>query len=542
MNVRNSRTQLWRLGLLCLLFLICIMPPTIEAQRRGDDEVRYIEVEPEPEPPAPQLYLDKAIDPETYIVGPGDRFLITFYGADLEPVEVMILPEGVVAIPTVGEVALGQITLAEAKRRIREGIGSRFRGRDVGVSLSRVRMFKISVTGGVDKPGAVVVSASDRVSDALALAGGLERNASQRNIRLIESQGDTILADIASFNATGDLESNPYLHEGQIIFVPFVSDSLNTVEVYGAVNQPGIFEYRAGDRVSKLLALGHGPTVDADLDTAELSRFIDGGNEQQTLKLSLREARANPGSQTDMLLQPDDRLFVRAIAGYHQKEEASVSGEVRYPGVYPIEDGCRTVAELVARAGGLLVNASLTEAEMLRQARWTTPEVTSFDQLLQVSTETLTDFELQYLKTSTSGQPRKVAVNFPMLLGKNMLEYDIPLRDGDQLEIPQKSYVVTVLGRVVNPGQVPFKEDQIADYYIRLAGGYGYKADKKNIRIVKANTGSLVKPDKHSPIQMGDRIMVPQTRGTDWWGLIKDAGLFLANVATIYVVIDQAVN
>ena len=99
-----------------------------------------------------------------------------------------------------------------------------------------------------------------------------------------------------------------------------------------------------------------------------------------------------------------------------------------------------------------------------------------------------------------------------------------------------------MLGRVVNPGQVPFKENQSIDYYIFLAGGYGYKADKKNIRIVKANTGSLVKPEKKSPLQMGDRIMVPQTRGTNWWGLIKDAGLFLANVATIYVVVDQALK
>ncbi|MFH2057035.1 MAG: SLBB domain-containing protein [bacterium] len=540
MIIRDGKASALRSGWLWLIVIVGIMSATALAQK--GEEVRYIQVEPEPEPPPSQLYLDKAINPETYIVGPGDRFLITFYGVDIEPIEVEILPEGAVSIPTVGEVWLGQITLAEAKERIRTEIGSRFRGRDVGVSLSRVRMFKVSVTGGVEKPGAVVVSGSDRVTDALLLAGGLAQHASQRNIRLMESPGDTILADVARFNATGDIESNPYLHEGQVIFVPFVSDSLNTVEIYGAVNQPDIFEFRAGDRISDLLALGHGPAVDAELDTAELARFLGSGNEQKGLTVNLREIIENPGSPTDLLLQPDDRLFVRAIAGYHRKEEASIDGEVRYPGVYPIENGCRMVSELIARAGGLLENASLSEAEMLRQSRWTTPEVTSFDQLLQVSTETLTDFELQYLKTSTSGQPRKVAVNFPMLLGKGRQEYDIPLRDGDRIEIPPKSYVVTVLGRVVNPGQVPFKEDQTTDYYIRLAGGYGYKADKKNIRIVKANTGSLVKPEKKSPVQMGDRIMVPQTRGTDWWGLIKDAGLFLANVATIYVVVDQAVN
>jgi protein involved in polysaccharide export with SLBB domain len=522
-----------------ILALLLLLTSMVVGQQ---GEVRYIEVPIEEEPPIPQRYLDKAIDPETYIVGPGDRFLITFYGVDFEPIEVEVLPEGVVAIPTVGEIPLGQVTLTDAKQRMRSAIAARFRGQEVGVSLSRLRMFKVNVTGGVEKPGAVVVSASDRVSDALAQAGGLAHKASQRNIELIESAGDTISADVAFFNATGDLECNPYLHEGQVIFVPIVSDSFNTIEIHGAVNQSGSFEYKEGDRISDLLALGYGAAVDADLDTAELARFVGIGNEQELLPINLRRIIDNPNSADNFLLEPDDRLFVRAIAGYHRKERASISGEVRFPGVYPIEDGCRTVTQLVDRAGGLLPNASLSESEMLRQARWTTPEVTSFDQLLQVSTETLTDFELQYLKTSTSGQPRKVAVNFPILLGERRLEYDIPLRDGDELEIPQKSFTVTVLGRVVNPGQVPFKENQSIDYYIFLAGGYGYKADKKNIRIVKANTGSLVKPEKKSPLQMGDRIMVPQTRGTNWWGLIKDAGLFLANVATIYVVVDQALK
>ncbi|HKK01611.1 MAG TPA: SLBB domain-containing protein, partial [Desulfuromonadales bacterium] len=264
-HLKKTRT-FW----LLVLTTVLALSATLVGQKKED--VRYIEMQAEEKPPEPQLYLDKAIDPETYIVGPGDRFLITFYGADLEPIEVMILPEGVVSIPSVGEVFLGQVSLAVAKEKIRTEIASRFRGRDVGVSLSRLRMFKISVTGGVKKPGAVVVSASDRVTDALALAGGPELKASQRNIKLMETEGDTVIADVAYFNATGELKCNPYLHEGQVIFVPLVSDSLHTVEIYGAVNKPGVFEYKPGDRVSDLLALGYGATVDADLDSAELAR------------------------------------------------------------------------------------------------------------------------------------------------------------------------------------------------------------------------------------------------------------------------------
>jgi protein involved in polysaccharide export with SLBB domain len=492
--------------------------------------------------PQRERYLDKAIDPDTYIVGPGDRFLISFYGAAYQPFEVEILPEGIVSIPEVGAVNVGQITLSEAKQMLLERIQTRYKGEEVGVSLSRLRLFKVNVTGAVAKPGAVVVSASDRVSEAVELAGGLEPKASQRNISLIENPGRVRNADLALFNATGDMAANPYLHEGQVITVPMVSDSLNTVEIYGAVNRPDTLEYRSGDRVYDLLRLGFGPRADADLEHAELVRFnSDGGKSSRTVNLA--QIMADPSSPENVTLMPDDRLFLRAIAGYHQKERVTIRGEVVYPGDYPIEDGCLTVSELVARAGGILPTASLSEAQMVRQLRpGEMRQDNSLEQLLKLSTDKLTDFELQYLKVSSASQSNAVAVDFNRLIEEGRLEYDVPLRDGDVITIPPKSYSVTVLGRVVNPGQVPFKENENVDYYVRLAGGFGYKADKKGIRIIKVNTGSVVKPDHDIPIEMGDRIMVPEKTGTDWWGLIKDAGLFLANVATIYVVVDQAIQ
>jgi len=489
---------------------------------------------------APELYLDKAIDSETYIVGPGDVFLITFYGGTQEPIYATILPEGIVAIPSVGKIKLGQITLSKAKERILEQLRLRYRDREIGVSLHNLRLFKVSVAGAVGKPGMIIVSASDRVSEAIKLAGGLQEKASRRNIKLAESEGDTSIADLDYFRASGDLDSDPYLHEGQVIFVPIVSDSFDKIEVYGAVNAPDTFEYRPGDRISDLLTLGFGLSPDADLKNGELLRFDPETGELISIPVDCAQVLANPKSPVDLLLLRDDRLFIRAMAGYHEKETVKITGEVKFPGDYPIQDGCRTLSELVTKAGGLRKDASLSEAEMYvrRQRRG----VSTFDQLLQLSADKLTDFELQYLKASSAGRPGKIAVNFKLLFEEKRLEYDVPLHDGDLIRIPKKSYSVTVLGRVVNPGQVPYKEDANLDYYIRFAGGFGYKADKKNIQIIKPNTGSLIKPSRKMTIEMGDRIMVPQTEPTDWWGLFKDAGFFLANLATIYVVIDQAVN
>jgi hypothetical protein len=36
--------------------------------------------------------------------------------------------------------------------------------------------------------------------------------------------------------------------------------------------------------------------------------------------------------------------------------------------------------------------------------------------------------------------------------------------------------------------------------------------------------------------------MVPEKKETDWWQVTKDVGLFLANLATVYIVVDQIVK
>ncbi len=489
----------------------------------------------------PLPLLDKAVDENLYIVGPGDVFVIQPYGSGAQPLTVQVLPEGVVAIPQVGVIVLGQITLKEAKARIREALAGRVRDKLLDVHLAAVRSFKVSVTGAVQRPGVVVVSGADRVSEAIQKAGGLQRKASRRNIRLY-LDADTTVADLVRFNSTGAVTANPYLNEGHVVFVPVVSDTFDKIEVYGAVNAPGVFEYREGDRITDLIALGFGLASDADSNSAELIRFDSDGRRKSSIPVNLAHVVAAPGASEDLFLNADDRLFVRALAGYRSKEQVTLIGEVKYPGVYPIQPGCETLKQLIAKAGGILEKASLSESEMFRDPRFFGSESKASADLLQLSTDKLSEFELQYLKATSSERTGKVAVDFERLYTEAGDELDVPLVDGDMVRIPAKSFSVTVMGRVVNPGLVPYRDSATIDYYIKAAGGYGYKADRGDIRLIKANTGAVIKSHGDTRVAMGDRIMVPQKKGIDLWQTIKDAGFFLANIATIYIVVDQAVN
>ena len=82
--------------------------PQLKQDAKGAKEEGSVKI-----PTTPRL-LDKAINDSLYIVGPGDVFLIQLYGMVEQPLLVEVLPEGVVSIPQVGVVRLGQITLVDA--------------------------------------------------------------------------------------------------------------------------------------------------------------------------------------------------------------------------------------------------------------------------------------------------------------------------------------------------------------------------------------------------------------------------------------------
>lgn len=121
-----------------------------------------------------------------------------------------------------------------------------------------------------------------------------------------------------------------------------------------------------------------------------------------------------------------------------------------------------------------------------------------------------------------------------------MREYDVTLKSGDVINIPPKSMVVNVSGSVINPGLIPYEPQKGFKYYVDRAGGFSWKARKSKVLIIKGQTGERTKPSKRRKIDPGDTILVPEKPDRDYWKFFKDTMLVLGNIATIYLVIQQA--
>lgn len=256
-----------------------------------------------------------------------------------------------------------------------------------------------------------------------------------------------------------------------------------------------------------------------------------------TLPINLKELTSSNDPQKNLPLLPDDRVFIRTVPKFHKKDQVLIKGEVLYPGVYNIEEDKTKLYEIIEKAGGFTTFASLPEAEMVRTYNVTDPE---FERLKNIPVADMKESEYNYFKLRSREKPGRLACNFEKLFQEGTSEHDLTLKNGDVINIPPRSMVVNVSGSVINPGLVLFELGKDYKYYIDRAGGFSWKARKDNVLVIKGQTGERMKPSRGRKIDPGDTILIPEKPERDYWKFFKDTMIVLGNVATVYLVIQQA--
>jgi len=491
-----------------------------------------------PLPTVEAVTLEKAIDPDEYIVGPGDKIAISFW-EEYSTQEVVVTPEGSILIPQVGSVKLNGLTLTEAKEMIKDELLKKYKSPYLTITLTSLRKFKVSVTGSVEQPGTYSAFAHERISEIVQKAGGFTDSSSQRNVIVKRANGSELRADVGKFLSIGDQSKNPYALDGDVIYVPVIEDTISHYGIYGAVRAPGECEYGVEDSLLDLINLAHGLTSDANLSLAEIIRFNPDNQTTTTIPVLLGELLDEGKRELNLPLKRDDRVFIRSIPKYHQKKQVTIQGEILYPGVYAIEEGKTKVTDLVKMAGGFTTQASLPEAEMIRGYYMDVVDL-EYERLKKMEVADMSKQEYEYFKTKSREKQGKISCDFVKLFQDNQEDQDILLKDGDRIRIPVKSLVVRVSGNVVNPGLLSFEPGRDYTFYIEKAGGYSWRASKGEVRVIKEVTGEWLKPGKSTRIHPGDTIWIPGKPDRDYWGFFKDTMIVLGNMATLYLVVREA--
>jgi protein involved in polysaccharide export with SLBB domain len=482
------------------------------------------------------VFLDRVVDAAEYMVGPGDGLRINIVGEAPTTFDVTVTPEATVVLPTIGVESVRGKTLVQVRDDLTRTLKGFYPKSGVTVSLVEVRRFRVTVSGAVQRPGLHVVTAGTRASEVLAAAVMNDRAAS-RSIPLLRG-GETLLVDLIAFERLGRRAANPYLTEGDVITVPEKDSRWGRVEVAGAVNGPGRFDFVEGERITDLLDLAYGLAPNADTTVLELWRFHPGESVARRFDWPIG-SRFGEWRMTQLM--PDDRLIVRGVESYHQKLSVQVEGEVQRPGTYVFSKSGILLHEVIDSAGGFTPDADLERASIVRAGLpdWLMEHEKRIERL---PADLWSRSEIDWMSASALSSPGRVATDFVRLFqkGERQYEYDVLLLDGDRVVVPQRVPFVNVIGRVVQPGLVSHLQGGDIAYYLQRVGGYAWRADRGGTFLVKAGTGTALKKDQIHTIESGDMIVVPTQRGKRFWNSLKETLIVASNVATIYLVIRQA--
>lgn len=465
------------------------------------------------------------INPDEYKVGPGDNIFISISGVEERIFNLLINHEGYLYIPRIGAVDLRNKSLAEAKVLIRSQLEKNFKNVDIYIALGEVRKIKVSLIGNVTNQSSIVLSSNSRLQDLLKNSAGLNSSSDIRNIKIVSKDGTTGVYDLLSFLRNGDFKQNPYLKDGDVVIIERVN---KIVSIMGLVLYPATYEFREGETINDLINLAGGLTYKARKDSIELIRFDEDGINQSSQYFSYDYIQQN-----NIELKFSDLIVVRELTTYYDEQWVSITGKVKYPGVYNIVKNKTKLSEIIKQAGGFLEDASLVDATLYRTDADSSydPE---FERIKLIPRVDMTDDEYDYFKAKSRQRYGKVVVDFKALFKGNQMNEDVILKRKDVINIPEKKNYISIIGQVVNPGNLVYASNLKVSDYIQLAGGFSWRAIEGDVRVIKVNTGEWVDADDVEFLDPGDTIWVLEDPpGPKFWDVFLTSLSVVAQLAAI---------
>lgn len=264
--------------------------------------------------------VEKSINPDLYILGPGDLLGINIISAKNISLPIRINPVGEILIPSVGILNVDGISLTNARTKISDYVMKvALKNAVINVTLLDMRRFKIQVLGAVQKPGFIYITPMDKVYDAILQSSGVHKFAHPSVVQILRDE-DTIEVRLKEYLSGENISQNRSLKEGDVVFVPFsnyaksvglTSGEYNNhqVIVYGFVNRSGgsnSFKYFPGYSARDYIAMAGGTKEQgASFRSGNINRTIVYRSDGSKIKNAINEIIL-PG---DMIEVPPSLLY-----------------------------------------------------------------------------------------------------------------------------------------------------------------------------------------------------------------------------------------
>ena len=375
----------------------------------------------------------------------------------------------------------------------------------------------VEVRGAVFRPGMYQVGGEiTGVRSLLEHADGVTEDAFLKHAVMHRLKFDRTLeviqVDVEGI-MSGRVADIPLKNE-DVLYIPSKKDlqEQQTFTIHGEVIYPGKYAYADNTTIEDLIIQAGGLTDAASVMKVDVARRIADAHAieatdtiARTYSFKLKDGFVIDGTP-GFVLMPYDEVYVRTSPGFSEQKNVLVQGEIMFSGTYTLSKKNQRLSELIKEAGGLTNTAYARGARLER--RLTPEERARMETILRMvksqsgSGDTLDIRKLDIRDTYSVGIQLDKALEEP---GSN---YDVVLRQGDRIYIPEYTNTVKISGDVMYPNTVAYREGKGVKYYVDKAGGWGNRAKKSRAYIVYMN-GTVAQVGRGVKPEPGCEIVVP---------------------------------
>ncbi|MBR0041751.1 MAG: SLBB domain-containing protein, partial [Bacteroides sp.] len=306
------------------------------------------------------------------------------------------------------------------------------------------------------------------------------------------------------------------LQKNDVLYIPSIHDlkEEQTLTIHGEVAFPGTYAYSDNMSIEDIIIQAGGLLETASAVKIEIARRVKDPKSTsfstiigQTYSFDLKDGFLIGDKANNFSLQPFDEVYVRKSPAYFAQQNVTISGEVMFDGVYSLQQKNERLSDVVSRAGGVTPDAYVKGARLVRQMNEEERRRQADVLRMARSGEEKDSISIEKLDMGTT---YAVGIDLEKALENPGSDYDLVLREGDQLYIPEYVNTVKISGSVMYPNTVLYKDGKKLKHYVNLAGGYGADAKKSKAYVIYMN-GTVAKLSKYksSLIQPGCEIVIP---------------------------------
>ncbi len=378
----------------------------------------------------------------------------------------------------------------------------------------------VEIKGAVFRPGQFNIGGDVcSVRTLIQAADGLTEDAFLDHAIIHRLKEDRTL-EVIPIDVKGIMDGNvadvPLKNE-DVVFIPTQEElrKERSFTITGEVMTPGDYEYADNTTIEDLIVQAGGLRDGASLARVDVSRRINDPYSTEktreiaeTYQFDIKDGLVINGSR-NFILEPYDVVHVRRSPGYVMPKNITVTGEVNYEGAFTIEKKNLRLTDAINMAGGVTNDAFIKGARLMRVMN--DEERVRRQAVLDALYQQLEDKDSVSWSKMEMSDSYAIGIDLEKALKEPGGQYDLVLREGDHIDIPEYNGTVRISGDVLFPNTVTYVKGKSPKWYIQNAGGYSESAKKKKSFIVYQN-GLMDILAKKPEVQPGSEIVVPSKK------------------------------